>query len=524
MKNTITVLVTFAMLFALSAQSQWAQINIGADGYNSIYFTSKDTGYVAGENGEIQKTTNGGINWSYAHTGGQTIVEIQFPTIETGYALTQYGNLLFKTNDTGSTWSDVILPAGYYPGMYFSTANNGFVCGQTTSALACILKTTDGGINWSIQTFEANAEFVDLQMLSATTGYAAGFNFGTYNGIVYKTTDGGTSWIPHTISIFPDDLNLRDLSFTDSITGFVCGDFLDDTTFTNVGVVFKTTDGGINWVQSNIPSAINLRDIQMVSDSVGYIAGTLTGSTGAGISQILKTTDAGTTWTIENTGPPVYGISSLHFPDVNHGYALEQGGPLGNILKYDSNVNCFAYYSVSYDSITNIFTIAVDSTTAAQAVSYFWDFGDSTTSTLPNPTHIIYIDTAYNVCLKIYTATGDSCNYCHLLGKDHFSNIIRNPGYTINCVIPGISADIPSETLKLSDLHTYPNPTEGIFYVRGQFSEAIVKIYDITGREILKKAVTENHFQIDLSDESIGIYILELISKEGVSRMKIGKK
>ena len=407
--------------------------------------------------------------------------------------------------------------------------NNGFIVGQNPANQASILRTTDGGVSWIAQAFDNTSEFQALQMLTPTAGYAAGFNFGDATGIVYKTVDGGISWTGQTISILPDNLVIRDLSFTDSLTGFICGEFVDVATSTNSGVVFKTTDGGSTWSRTNIPSAAFLRDIQMVTDSIGYLAGTLVGSTGGGTSQILKTANAGNTWTIENTGPPIYGIGSMHFPDKDHGYAMEDItgiGMIGNILKFDSNVNCFAYYSVSYDSITNIFTVLVDSTSAAQAVSYLWDFGDSTTSTFATPTHVVPNDTAYNVCMKIYLATGDSCQYCHLLGKDNFSNIIRNVGYTINISTGSPTVGISLATSKPDDILVYPNPANGIFNIRtkGQPDDATVKVLDITGRLVLKKTITETDFQIDLSAESSGIYILELSNKNGVSRIKLGKK
>jgi hypothetical protein len=215
---------------------------------------------------------------------------------------------------------------------------------------------------------------------------------------------------------------------------------------------------------------------------------------------------------------------ALHFPSQNTGYFLDGQT---NALKCQSNTNCFAYYSVDYDSTTSIFTIYIDSTTSAQAVSYLWDFGDGTTSILQTPTHIVSIDTAYMVCMKIYTATGDSCKYCHLLGKDHFSNIIRDQGYTINIENPNnIATNIQSNEIKKINILVYPNPTNGVFNVllNKQLSNAICNIYDITGKLILTKTITSANFQIDLSNENGAMYILEIIGKDNVSRIKLGKK
>ena len=46
-------------------------------------------------------------------------------------------------------------------------------------------------------------------------------------------------------------------------------------------------------------------------------------------------------------------------------------------------------------------------------VSWFWDFGDGTTSEEANPTHgFDFMGTVYNVCLGITTADGCANHYC----------------------------------------------------------------------------------------------------------------
>ena len=56
------------------------------------------------------------------------------------------------------------------------------------------------------------------------------------------------------------------------------------------------------------------------------------------------------------------------------------------------------------------------------ATGFHWDFGDGTTSTQAAPTHLYTIDSLFNVCMKVYVASGDSCEYCHIIGKDNLGN------------------------------------------------------------------------------------------------------
>ena len=76
------------------------------------------------------------------------------------------------------------------------------------------------------------------------------------------------------------------------------------------------------------------------------------------------------------------------------------------------NTGCHANFNIVNDSVnsnTNL-TQFVDISTG-NPKSWFWDFGDGTSSTLQNPTHILTIGKQYNVCLTIYC---DSCQstYC----------------------------------------------------------------------------------------------------------------
>lgn len=527
LKKTIAIAITLVCNTGIHAQ--WSQISANTDDLYSVFFISSDTGYVTGGNAKILKTTDGGITWTSTHNGGGTITKICFINADTGYAISDNA-VLYKTIDKGQSWTSHNLPNGYYFGLDFINDSTGFISGQNSNGDGCVLKTTDFGASWSLQNYLATSRINDIDMITQSIGYAAGYSFVTsQDGIIYKSIDGGNSWVPQIISLSPQQLSFFCLQFTDSLTGYIAGNTVGPAGG-NSGIVYKTNDGGTTWSSQLIPSASFIMDIQFVTDSIGYMAGTLDGSSGCGTSLILKTINAGNTWLVENTGPSIYGVNSLHFPNPDYGYALERcsgTGAVGGILKYNSHVNCFAYYGVSVDSATSAFTLFIDSATYYQAVSYLWDFGDGTTSTLVNPTHVVNIDTVYNVCMKIFTAAGDSCQYCHLLGKDYLSNIIRDQGFTINVENPNnITTDIHSKGLNNCDVLVYPNPANGLFNIKLNNPKpyGICNVFDITGKLVLTKHITNTNFQVDLSNENGSIYILEIIDRNNVSRIKLGKK
>lgn len=183
--------------------------------------------------------------------------------------------------------------------------------------------------------------------------------------------------------------------------------------------------------------------------------------------------------------------------------------------------NCIAYYTTSYDSTLNTFNLAVDSSTMAMATSYHWDFGDGTTSTLASPTHVYTVDSLYNVCMKIYTATGDSCTYCHIIGKDTSGNIIRNGGFTLN-VNNAITTGISQNHLVETKIEIYPNPSSGVFTIQmNQFENVQLKIYNILGECIHQQICTFAYQQMNLTDQPNGIYFINIHTTQGILSKKI---
>lgn len=189
-------------------------------------------------------------------------------------------------------------------------------------------------------------------------------------------------------------------------------------------------------------------------------------------------------------------------------------------------VNCFANYTTVYDTLQNTFTLIVDSTTTAIATSYHWDFGDGNTSTLATPNHTYTVDTVYNVCLKITTASNDTCPYCHVIGKDYLGNIYRTSGFTINVInsnLTGVSSTSSNENRFI----VFPNPTNGeteIMFNRS-VNNITIRVFNVTGQKIVEKInVSGSRFNIDISNQTSGVYFIEIISDDNVQRGKLIKQ
>jgi photosystem II stability/assembly factor-like uncharacterized protein len=522
MKKIIVLILAIAS-GAKSGYSQWSQIYASVGGIKSAYFLNSDTGFVAGANNVIAKTTDGGTTWTTVHSSIHEFQDICFPAVDTGFAAGTSGDF-YRSTDEGNTWVPMVIPGGYtFYGMDFVSHNTGFLCGQLSGA--GIMKTTDAGSTWSTFQIGGSTEFSAIDMVSPMTGFATGFDFSSAKGLFAKTLDGGTTWDVDTLVLPTYQLYLFGIHFLDDNTGFLTGHTIDGSSVTSA-VVYKTTDGGATWNHTFLPTASRANDIKFVNSQTGYIGGNLAGTTGCQTSVVFKTTDGGNNWAAENTGPLIYGIGSLCFPNDSVGYAIESClTGIAGILKYEQSVNCFAHYTVSVDSATFTFTLTVDSISAAQAVGYSWDFGDGTTSTSATPTYFVSVDTAYDVCMKIYTAAGDSCMYCHLIGKDYLSNIIRDAGFTIVVENPG------AVTTAITDSGTqafrlYPNPVDASVHIslNSLNLDTRLTIWDLLGRAVYMKELSAMESDIDLTEFSSGLYIFEVSGNSGSSKSKLLKK
>ncbi|RJP72556.1 MAG: hypothetical protein C4539_03400, partial [Ignavibacteriales bacterium] len=125
-------------------------------------------------------------------------------------------------------------------------------------------------------------------------------------GKIYKTTDGGKNWV---ILSVPGNNTIVDIQFFNLLNGVAISDD---------GYFFKTTNGGNNWTSQFIsdPSFDNLTSLCFVDNNNGWIASDF---------NLYHTTDGGTNWTPTSPG---FSLTSVFFTDINHGTFVETDGDI----------------------------------------------------------------------------------------------------------------------------------------------------------------------------------------------------
>ena len=141
---------------------------------------------------------------------------------------------------------------------------------------ACILKSTNNGINWSDPLPHPNTQ---SSVRSMTTNYLEYIFVGTLGSGIYRSINNGNNWTAISLS----NNNVWSLLSVDSTTSIFAG--------TGGGKIFRSTDDGFVWnqVYINPNTTNNVRSLAKSKTNILY-AGLETGG-------IITSSDNGTTWT-----------------------------------------------------------------------------------------------------------------------------------------------------------------------------------------------------------------------------------
>ncbi len=298
-----------------------------------VFFINSNTGWIAGDSGFIARTTNSGTNWTVQNTS--TVNDIQafyFVNERIGWALawevfpdsnTYLGTQIIKTTNGGVNWSHYMYSDTSYfmKTIFFLDSLRGYMGGAPIS----IVYTTNAGSTWTKTDTDTSLiigfPVENIEFSNALTGYACG-GFRDVAGSMWRTTNGGLNWLATIVG--PEPLNdLYVVSTSNAIaTG---GDFEYGSS------VVKTFDSGLHWSYDTLGTFGVATGIEYRTPSEAWIT--------LGIAQkYAYSLDSGNTWTsiYSPDSLPVFGID---FIDSVNGWSV---GYNGAIYKYNANkVNIF---------------------------------------------------------------------------------------------------------------------------------------------------------------------------------------
>ena len=255
--------------------------------------------------------------WQNPLPQGNTILNIQFINENIGWMMGDYGTIL-KTNDGGKNWT--FLDSKTNNMIYsfqFISQDTGWACAYE----GIILKTIDGGENW-IRQDSGRAWFLNsICFVDKNKGWAV-----DASSQLFQTTNGGEYW---TIQNFSGQY-LNSIFFLNKDLGWICGS----------NRIFKTSDSGQSWTSFDISLRYGIKEVIFIDSLNGWGIGSF--------GSIAKTTDAGETW-IEQLYTDADNFYSIKFNNHQDGFVV---GSFGRIYFTTDSGNTWKLKKMKYDDQT----------------------------------------------------------------------------------------------------------------------------------------------------------------------------
>lgn len=268
--------------------------------------------WAANSNSEVLYSTNGGKKWarsiiqvSLGCDICSNTADIAFLSNSEGWAVINgdftTSSWVWHSLDGGKTWQTLnVTSTGPLSGLAIVDA-------QTLVAVSgiqdSIFRSTNGGNTWtSVPHLGGGSWFGSVRFVPGTqTGWTVGTS-----GKILKSTDGGATWTLQRTATH--SFNLIDVSFADVNNGWTVG-----------GEELHTTDGGTTWVNQATGVFASV-SVYAISPTTAWIGG---------LEDLGRTTNSGTTWTIER--PSDTDWFCMTFLDADNGWAGGQDQTIDDV-------------------------------------------------------------------------------------------------------------------------------------------------------------------------------------------------
>ncbi len=323
---SLLIILVVSLTCSASAQERWEVIQTPFNGVlNSLFCLDTANIWIAADSGTILYTSDLGESWELQTTGNnQRVYDVFFIDENLGWAVEwkadepPFGTYILRTTDGGKNWSSDFYrsPNVFLYTIYFLDSLYGFVGGGPSE----LAYTDDGGENWYAVTIIDTAGYAyfpvhKFKFYNDQYGYAVGGNIDII-GVIWKTEDSGQTWMPYGIG--PDPI--YDIEIFDSLNIYTLAGDLEK--LYQIAIV-RSLDGGNTWSYEEIErygnvTAFSFRTPYEAWASLWYDY------------NIFVTTDSGNTWNYYPL-PDSMATFDVCFVDSLNGFMI---GDQGKILKY----------------------------------------------------------------------------------------------------------------------------------------------------------------------------------------------
>lgn len=259
-----------------------------------------DTVWVS-DSFSFEKLT-GVAEWYPQNSGtANYLIGVYFSDPSNGWAVGSLNTILHTVNG-GDSWYEQASPtsSNYYD-VCFANALEGWAVGSAGK----IIHTTDGGEIWSNQSSGTSYAIYGIFCQDANTAWVVGGkerSFTEPNRFIRHTTDGGATWNTQYSESGPP--HLESIFFVNALDGYAVGEG---------GGILKTTDGGISWVLQDSGILGHLYSVFFTDPLTGWAVGV------SGV--VLNTVNGGDSWFVQDVGT-TNALRSVFFADASTGWII----------------------------------------------------------------------------------------------------------------------------------------------------------------------------------------------------------
>ncbi|MET8975505.1 oxidoreductase [Streptomyces sp. NPDC004539] len=290
--------------------ARWALKDTGAPTvrFRGLAAVDRDTAWIAGTQGTVLRTTDGGASWRNVSPPGAQ--DLQFRDVEAFDARRAVvlaigegeASRIYRTDDGGASWTESFRNTdarAFYDCLAFFDRRHGLAMSDPVDGKFRILSTSDGGRTWSVlpgtgmpPALDGEAGFAASGQCLVTSGprdvwLATG---GAAHARVLHSRDRGRTWTAADTPVPAADpaRGVFALAFRDPRHGIaVGGDYRPDQPSPTPAAV--TTDGGRTWHPAPVPPPA-------YRSGVTWLPHSRTTALAVGPTGTDLTTDAGRTW------------------------------------------------------------------------------------------------------------------------------------------------------------------------------------------------------------------------------------
>jgi len=466
---------------------------------NSVWFSTNK--------GRIFHSTDKGATWAVYTSpildfaGANISANFSFASASTGYIVTN-GGAVYKSTNAGSTWIQLATTGPVFSNGLCAIVNTNtiFTTGAATGGSGSSYS-LDGGLTWSLID---NQQHLYCEFLTPSIGWSGWFN-------TNATTNGMWKWnnlsSPLTVQFNGNPSTVcvnTPVQFTDQTTGGVINSWNwsfpggSPSTASIANPVVTYAQPGTYAVSLTVSDGTNLSSFQ---DTAYITVETLPATPGAIQGNAAPCPNAVETYSVANDPSAYYswtfpatwlGMSttnsiSLTLDNIPGILFVTAGNSCGSSPAATLNINLGAQPTAGFTYTLNGGQLTLTNT-SQNANGFDWNFGDGTTSTQTQPTHVFTAPGTYFVTLIATNACGQSDTLIQEL------------------TVLGL------EDLSAMGITAYPNPTSGLVTLSGlaNYISEELSIIDLQGR-IVDRVRIESDVQVIAFTHAVnGLYLIRI--------------